>query len=829
MSKILALFAASLMGFSSAAFAQRQSSFVVEGSLADSLTSFPEAYATVRVLSAGKEKPVKVVTSDADGKFRLTLPHTGDYSIQMSTVGKQTIVRNLHIVNAGTIHLGKLLFQESTTTLGTAMVMAQRPIVKAEVDKISYSMKEDPEAKTNNLLEMLRKVPMVTVDGEDKIQVNGNTSFKVYVNGKPNEMMSNNASLILKNYPASMVEKIEVITDPGAKYDAEGLAGVLNIVTKSDAKTSGYTFSPNINISNRGIKGGAFGMVQLGKLMLSAHYGVGQHSFPRTQSHTEREVYKDEINHLLTSEGYNKYKGLYQYGGLDASYEFDKHNLLTVEMGFYGNKGDRNGNVLYQMFNSEGDKTYSYNVGSSDDSKYLSLNAAVDYQHTFDKPGKMLTLSYRMNTSPQSHTGYTNYTEIESVPFELKDLYTDPDNKTIEHTAQVDFTIPFGKLHTFSTGLKYINRNNKSDNVEMNRVAGSDDAYVTDTKASLKYRHRNDIAAVYAEYGLKVSDFSARAGLRYEYSDVKVSYPDGKRDAFDSDFSDFVPTVSLGYNLTDTQLLKLGYNMRIGRPSISYLSPYVQHTTPQNITYGQPDLESEQGHNFSMGYSLFSPKFSVSATLSYALSNNGLATYSFVKDGIQHTTYANMLHSKVTNLNLFLNWMIVKGTSLNINGDVSYSDFKTYRTLDSNSGLQGGLWGGFKQELPWKLKLGLWGGCGSGRVTLQGKSSSYHFYSMNLSRSFLRNNAMTVTLNAVNIFDGHVRRTSTTSTENFRLHSVNLHQRSRFGISFSYNLGQLKQQVKKAKRTIVNSDVISGKNNGDGDMQSGDKSGGKGM
>ena len=813
-------------GYSSEISAQRSSSIIVEGVLVDSLTESPEAYATVRVLSKTQNKPIKIVTSDVNGKFRFVLSQVGDYTLQMSTIGKQSIVRNLHLQQAQHVDLGKLLFQESSTTLGTATVMAQRPIVKAEVDKISYSMNEDPDAKTNNLLEMLRKVPMVTVDGEDKIQVNGNTSFKVYVNGKPNEMMSNNASLILKNYPASAVEKIEVITDPGAKYDAEGMAGILNIITKSEAKTKGYALSPNINFSNRGIKGGAFGMFQMGDLMLSLNYGIGQHKSPRTTSSSEREVYQDAVNHLLQSEGSSKNKGLYQYGGLDGSYEFDKHNLLTFNVGFYGNKGDRESVTRYEMFNANGDRTYSYNILSDDDSRYLSLNAGVDYQHTFQQPGKMLTLSYRMNTAPQSHTGYTSYTEMESVPFDLTDLYTDPDNKTIEHTAQVDFTMPIGKLHTFSTGVKYINRINRSDNVEKTRQSGSDGDYEIDEEASLRYHHRNDIAAVYAEYGLKVSSFSARAGMRYEYSKVNVEYPDGKRQSFDSDFSDYVPSVSLGYNISPTQMVKMGYNLRIGRPSIYYLSPYVQHTTPQSITYGQPDLESEQGHNFNLGYSLFSPKFSINTTLNYALSNNGLATYSFVDDGVQHTTYANMLHSKVTSLNVFINWMIAKGTSFNVNANVGYSDFKAYRTDDSNSGFNGGFWGGFRQNLPWKMKLGLWGGYGSGNVSLLGKSSSYHFYSANLSRSFLRNDALTITLNAANFLDGHHRMTNTTATDEFRYHAVNTSRYLRYGISFSYNLGQLKQKVKKTARTIVNADVIDNDNS---QMENGEQKGGKGM
>ena len=827
MKYLLLLFIFFLEITNSPIFAQKKGeAFLVSGCVADSLSETPESYATVRILSGEKKQPIKVVTTDVSGKFQVAVPHSGSYTLQLSALGKETKVKTLNIEKEKHVQLGILFLQESSTTLGTATVLAQRPIVKAEVDRISYSMKEDPDAKTNNLLDMLRKVPMVTVDGEDQIQVNGNTSFKVYVNGKPNEMMSSNASLIMKNYPASMVKKIEVITDPGAKYDAEGLAGILNIVTDFETQTKGYALSPNIGFSNRGIKGGALGMFQLGKFMFSANYGIGQRKSPTSSSQTERKVFHDAVNHFLTSEGISKKNALYQYGGFDGSYEYDKQNLFTCNVGFYSNKGDHKGNTLYQMFNEAGEKIYSYNILKNVDSRYLSLDAGADYQHTFKKPGQMLTFSYRMNTAPNSNRSYNSYTDIVSVPFDLHDLYIDPDNKTTEHTVQVDFTMPFGNKHTFSTGIKYINRLNNSDNVEKTRVSGSDNTYEVDDETSLVYRHRNDITALYAEYGLKLDAFSVRTGLRYEYSNVKVSYPDGKRDKFDSNFSDLVPTINLAYNITPTQMLKAGYNMRIGRPSILYLSPYVQHENPQSITYGQPNLKSERGHNLSVGYSLFGPKFSINSTLSYAISNNGLATYSFVEDGVQHTTYANALHSKVTNLNVYINWMIVKGTSLNVNSNVSYSDFKTYKTNDNNSGFNGGFWGGLRQNLPWKMKFGIWGGYGSGRINLQGDNSSYHYYSVNLSRSFLKDDALTITLNAANIFEGDNRMVTNTATDSFCFHGVSKYNMSRYGINFSYNLGKLKKKVRKTARTIVNTDVIAG---GGEEKETGEPGGHKGM
>lgn len=804
--------------------AQSNSAYTITGTLTDSLTGTGEAYATLRILQAGKDNPVKVSTTNEKGQFRISVPRDGKYQIQFTAVGKQPLTRDIIFSRPGTTHLGTLKFQSISTELSAATVVAQRPMVKAEVDRITYSMKDDPEAQTNNLLEMLRKVPMVTVDGEDQIKIKGNSNFKIHVNGKPNNMMSKNPNLILKSFPASAVKKIEVITDPGAKYDAEGTAGILNIVTIENTQTSGYTVTPNLAVSNTTIHAGAFGMVQLGRLMLSANYGYGHHERPTSSYGSERWIYDDPVNHYLSESGNSKTKGDFQFGSLEGSYEFDQKNLLSFSASLYGNKDKTHRSSFTQQADAQQQRVYSYSTSGLSESKYTYFDASVDFQHSFKRPEQLLTLSYRLNTNPSEEKDTRYYTELVDVPAQLalEDRYDHPDNHSNEHTAQIDFTTPLGKIHTLSTGVKYIYRLNKSDNEEWHRPTGSDQNFVFNDDASLRYKHRTDIGAAYTEYGLKMLNFSAKAGLRYEYSQIKVNYPDGKREAFNSEFNDWVPNASLGYNFSPTQLLKLGYNMRIGRPSIDYLSPYVDRTDPQNIHYGQPDLESEMAHNFSLSYSCFGPKLSVNTDLSYALSNNKLTPYSFMENGIRHTTYANMMHSKVTSLSLFFNWTVTKTTNINMIANGNYSDLKVYRTGDRNNGFSGNCSGGIRQTLPGKFKLGFWGGYFHGGINLQGKGANFSFYSVNLSRSFLADDALTVTLNARNFI--HPTRKSEHIIENrdFRFRSYNEWDDLSVSVGIRYRLGKLKAQVKKASRTIVNTDVVGGNSDqGKGQQQSG--------
>lgn len=791
--------------------------FVAKGVLVDSLSHEPEPFATVRLIE--RQKAIKVGTTEANGHFSITAPKAGQYELELFTMGKAPIRAKIELNDTHrTAQLDTLYIKPLSTTLSSATITAQRPLVKAELDKMTYSMADDPEAKTSTLLEMLRKVPMVTVDGEDNIKVNGNSSFKVYVDGKPNTMMSSNPSMIFKAYPASAIKKIEVITNPGAKYDAEGVAGVLNIITNAQSSTKGYTLTVNANANNRGGMGSVMGMASVGKFMLSAHYGTGYNKQPKTLRNSEREVFADALNHLYSTQGTSVGHGLFQFGQLDASYEFTTKDLLSVSAGIHGYNGKNNTNTLSQMLTANNEQLYAYNTHSHVKALYQGINASADFQHSFADEQR-LTLSYRYDLNPSNtRVETTNADLIGSLPasFDLHDTKVDPRNRSFEHTAQADFTTPLDakKQHTLAFGLKYIYRINRSNSKEYTRPIGEPDAdFVFDTNQSLYFRHRGDIGAAYAEYNLKVGKWAAMLASRYEYYRIRATYPDGQRPDFGSHLSDWVPSASVGFSIKPTMLLKMGYNLRIGRPDISYLSPYRVSYTPETVTYGNPDLTSERSHNLNLTYSTFGPKLTLNASLTYAFSNNGMASYSFVKDGITNTTYGNFQHSKLTSLSTFVNWSFTKSTRLNVNASASYSDYKAQLIGSHNYGWNTSIWCGIDQTLPWRMKAALWGGGNTPEISLQGKDAGFFFYSLNLSRTFLAEDRLSLSISAGNFigryrhFKNHVTTTSFRSLTSARIDLM------RLSIGISYRLGSLKSTVKKASRSIENEDVIKAQTN----------------
>lgn len=801
---------AALLSCSIFATAQVAGDYTIHGVVQDSLSQHKEPYATVRLFRKGEIKPLVVATTDASGKFTLHYAKPGTYILQTAIIGKLPTKKELVLDADKVVELGTILTQDAGKSLATAEVVAARPLVKSQIDRLVYSMSDDPDAQTNTMLEMLRKVPLVTVDGQDKITVNGKANFKVYVNGKPNKMMSDNPSVVLKSFPASVVKKVEVITDPGAKYDAEGTSGILNIVTATEATTSGYTVTPTLSWSNRGWGGNIFGMVQIGKLTLSAHGGVNGENSLRNTTESERELILDPVNHLLKTKGESYNHGTYGFGGLDASYDISKHDLLSVSSSIYA--GRQKGHGLSSTFlTGNAGTVYSYDNVNHRDSRYHGINTSVDYQHQFGKENQNLTVSYRFSSDLRNNKTLNVYDNLQSVPFALKDRRIDPDNKSQEHTAQIDFTSPLGENHTLSVGAKYIYRLNRSDNEEYSRLAGTATDFLPDVAQSLLYRHRTDISAGYTEYIYRLKRFSLRSGLRFESSHIRVTYPNGSRAAFSTRLNDWVPSLNLGYNLTDTQLLRLGYNLRIGRPDIYYLSPYVNHLSPEKISYGNPNLESETAHNFQLNYSLFSQKFSVNFSATYSTSYNGLTFYSFMKDGVEHSTSGNFLHSKQWSFDTYLNVNPWKSTAFTLNGNLKYSDLKSYRTNDHNYGFSGNIFAMFRQDLPWKLKFALGAGATWGDISLQGQGSEFKYYFLNLSRSFLEEDRLTITLNGFNIFNPHQTLKNTTQTAMFRSsESYVIHGLSRISLGISWRFGKLRAVVKKTARSIENSDVKTG-------------------
>jgi len=327
--------------------------------------------------------------------------------------------------------------------------------------------------------------------------------------------------------------------------------------------------------------------------------------------------------------------------------------------------------------------------------------------------------------------------------------------------------------------------------------------------------------------GLKVKKISGRLGVRYEHTKQEVKYLLGKGDNFDKNFDDLVPSASIGYKLTDMSNLRFGYNMRIYRPGIWYLNPYLDDSNPTNISQGNSHLDSEKSHSFNLSYSNFTQKFNINLSARYSFTNNSIERVTEqVKDteifGLQnptgkevlYSTYQNIGKSRNASLSGYINWNATSNTRIyaNLYGNYTY--------LEGANGLKNDGWnlfayGGAQQSLPhdWRISLNIYGQ--TPWIMLQGKGSSFFDYGLSVNKSFLKKR-LTLSAFASNFFKKYQHPTSSIEGVGFIQDSWNKYTRQRFGVSISYRIGELKASVKKAARTISNDDVKSSGGEGGG-------------
>ncbi|MBQ8225016.1 MAG: TonB-dependent receptor [Bacteroides sp.] len=835
--RTLLLVALTLCSIALAAQNTSSTSFQVKGVLLDSITGEGEPYATIKITR--KEAPkqaVKMMVTDMKGRFQEKVTGTGNFVITISSVGRNTIVKDFAVKSdEKVVDLGTLYVTDATKELGQVEIVAQKPLVKADIDKIEYNVQDDPDSKSNSVLEMLRKVPLVTVDGEDNIKVNGSSSFKVFVNGKPNNMMSNNPTEVLKSMPANSIKNIEVITNPGPKYDAEGVGGILNIITVGSGM-EGYTVTVGTNVNNRGVGGNLFGTVQKGKLTVSGRYNYSYSNQAEANFGGTLQTLGEVTNrsYVQQNTGFSDNKGSFQSGSLEASYEIDTLRLLSMSFGMWG--GDNKGYGITKYLTTSpltSNELYRYQSDWNNKSSWYSIDGGLDYQRSSARvKGRLFTLSYKINTRPNSSDSYSDYNDMNAAPdwsdfiTRLKDQYTDGSENTTEQTFQADYTTPIGKLHTVEGGVKYIMRDNTSEDDRFERPSGTD-TYSYDKENSSHYKHQNDILAAYFGYGLKWKKLSGRLGVRYEHTIQDVKYVLGKGDDFRKDFDDVVPSASIGLKLTDMSNLRLGYNMRIYRPGIWALNPYLSDSNPTNVSRGNPNLESEKGHSINLSYSNFTPKFNINFSVRYGFTNNSIDRVTNVVpdtevpgyknptgQDVLYSTYENIGKSRNLNFSSYINWNATKNTRIYANL------FGGYIYLKSANGLKNDGWnlfafGGAQQTLPkdWRISLNIYGQ--TPWVLLQGKTGSSLDYGLSVSKSFLKKR-LSLSAFANNFFSKYRNYNTSTGDTSFQQDTWRRNNNLRYGMSISYRMGELKASVKKAKRTINNDDVKGSGGNGGG-------------
>ncbi len=679
-------------------------------------------------------------------------------------------------------------------------VVAQRKTIKNDVDKIIYDVSNDKESATKTIIEILKKVPSVTVDSENNVLLNGSDDFMIYKNGKPNGVLSSKE--VLATIPASQVKCVEVITTPGARYDAEGVNGILNIVMKKYAIIDGVAGNIRGWVEDNGsYSSNIYAMTQLGKLSLEASYGYGNYSgeYMKKWSLTEYDYRKN--GYRLYAYDDSNMKGKSHMVNVSGSYDIDSLNLITVSFDAVFNRF-KNGGAGFTVFaypNNGGN--YSY----KDKYTYLPYNpyscvGRVDYQHLTRKDGEVVSLSYLVQVGGDDNEVSRKYENVENAPIDYVYRRFNKKEDFREHTLQIDYMLPIGKTATLNTGAKYIYRYNNSTSV---------DSYDNGKRTETDFTYNSHIGALYGELGVDVKNVKVKAGARYELCKMRGVYKDGSNPDFSKRLGDFVPSFGLKYDIGKTHSVGVNYNVRIARPRIGYINPSIIET-PESVSFGNPNIESAKHHNITVNYMMLLPRFILRTSLSHKQSNDLFTAYDYVQDGKRYNTYTSSGKYRSLEIMSYMRcspfhktcWSFtlqaINRKVENRNMDVSLKRWIVYAFSQ------------IEQRLPWGIVFAASvGRNGGGFETPYSYKDATYWCSFDLSRGFMRDNRLQVSLTASNPFlSSHYSPTSINvvngdyvgCSEDWRL-------KKSFMLTVSYRFGNQKSRVKSTMKTIENTDL----------------------
>jgi len=782
----------------------------VKGVIIDSATNQPLGFVTVALLDAKTKQPIRGVLSKDDGTFELQSVTSKAYQLEFASLGYTSKILNINGTDT-LFNVGRILLSSGGKQLKEVAISAQKPIMKQEVDRISYNVQNDPESPVLSALDIMRKVPLLAVDAADNILLKGSGNYKIFINGKESGLLAKNPSDILKSMPATNIEKIEVITTPPAKYDAEGLSGIINIITKRNL-AQGY------NVSINGRENSVFGpgisfnpTYKTGKVGISllsgfSHNGQPELPFGSTQTFSQQ-------NSVLQQSGTNKFSTNSNYITIETSYEIDSLKLLTAQFDAYGNSVLTNVNQLSSLMNSLGVTSQFYNLQNNETDNSTGYDAAVNYQLGFrHKKGRLLTLSYKYIYSPDKDVNNNSFPQRINYP----QLYA-PDYEQFNthgskvHTFQVDYEQPF-KTVIAEAGAKAILRDNFSE-YHVDDLDSATNKYVTNSAQTNDFNYYQNVYSIYNTYQLNTKEWSVKAGLRLEHTNVNADFA-STGSTVHEDYTNFIPSVSLQRKFK-TSSMNFGYTERIQRPGINQVNPFINRSNPSYINFGNPGLRPELNHTFELTYSNFT-KGSVIVGFNYSFSNNSIQTVSGLQitniggkiDSVSTTTYQNLGTNSTLGFNINITENIVKNLSLSTNGVLNYirlqGDYNGQ--LYKNQGFYANLSANVSYSFGSGYRIGTAASFLTGNITLQGKSGNSIYLSPVITKSFLNKKA-TIGLAVNNPFSPYQTIKSTLSTNQYYTSSFSQSNFRSFGVRFNYRFGKLSSELKKSKHEINNDDT----------------------
>lgn len=617
------------------------SAVTVTGRVVDSVTRQPIEFVIVSVFNPANQKTVGGMLTNQDGVFNIASVPNGKYELRISFVGYNASNREIN-VDGDEIRLGDILLTENAEELKEVQVIGQGSQMRFDIDKKVFSVDQNIASAGGSATDVLQNIPAVDVDADGNVSLRNNSSVEVWINGKPSGLTADNRAQILQQMPAENLESIEVMTNPSAKFNPEGTAGIINLVMKKNRKAGYYgSVSAGTTLTNGrlGYNAGASINYNVGRFDMYANIGYRMMT-SEGYRFTDRTNFNNGDTTLLSQKSNNTFNmgGTFFRAGID--YHIDDKNTIGIGGMGHAMIPSMSTYTHYELTRKMDDvllRDYSRNNESSD--KHQGYNLNLYHKIDFDKQGSNLMTNIIYST--HGNYGEQKYNqEDELIVTNLQKITQIADGNSDGLEIKSDYTKKFSENVRMELGWSSRWNSRLSEATGFDRITNSDiSAYYN------LFDYNEQIHALYATYGTRIKNFSAQAGLRGEYffsESTTTPIPENSIQPIQNKYFQLFPSMYLSYSLPKNNEIQLNYTRRVDRPRGRMINSFRDYSDSTNISYGNPDLTPEFTSAFELNYIKNWDNHTLSSSVYYRFNNDDIESVSFIRNGIMESTYMNL-------------------------------------------------------------------------------------------------------------------------------------------------------------------------------------------
>lgn len=805
-----------LFSFPSEAQNENSAAGKITGRIIDSLSGEPIEYATISLFTQHENKVVNGTTADSKGAFKLTNVSVGTYKMIIDFIGYKRIEKNNVVVSAenSSVNMGIIKISSKQTTLTEVTVTGEKNLIVNKIDKMVYLAEKDITSQSGVAADVLKKVPQVSVDVDGNVELQGNSSIRFLINGKPSVLFGSNVADVLQSIPASQVQSIEIITSPGARYDAEGTGGIINIILK---KSNAHGINGNISLSGgTRLENGSLNLnARKGKFGVNVFFSGNAQLLSATINAMDR-LSKDTttLSRLLQTGKSDFSRNGYQ-SGVGFDWDITPKDNITGTFGYdyFGNSNTGSANRETLLSGVSGNRLSDINdvINTSNKFHEYAYDWELAYKKKFKKEDHVLEVLF--NSSNGNIYSYYEQTQKHLSPDAIfNSSYGNNPGIENETNIEVNYSMPLGKDVVFETGAKtgMDHENSKSDVYLLNTSSGIYDFNVAQS-SSLDFKRIVYAGYLSATFKLfKILDI--KTGFRDEYTEAKVDFSNAGI-VHIKPYNTVIPSMVISRTFKCDQTLKISYTHRIERPEYRDMNPFINVNDPNNISTGNPNLHPEIGDKIELGYNrTFKKGATINPTIFYRGNMDDIQSYTvyYPLYKIGDSTYTNVAISTRENIgredNYGLNLFASIPVSKKINLRSNISCFERYIKTGIVTG--GNIHGinyranlNASYQLSSTMIIELLGNFNSPRINAQGTMPSFTTYNFAFRKQLFHKKG-SIAITATNFFDKYVNQKTELAGQNFTISNTRQLPYRSFGFNFTYKFGRMEFKNENAMEDI---------------------------